>query len=132
MVCKASLTKSSRLSGSASNIPSIRINFLLLSFSNFIFDGAPRGSYRLLTVAFRLPFRRSDADGGESYVIANSGRLPQSKLSSRLAASMQYVRASTQAFQLILLTEATATEAKLPERNEVETWPTHRELAKEP
>ncbi len=32
MVCKASLTKSSRLSGSASNIPSIRINFLLLSF----------------------------------------------------------------------------------------------------
>ena len=69
-----------------------------------------------------------DADGGESYVIANSGRLPQSKLSSRLAASMQYVRASTQAFQLILLTEATATEAKLPERNEVETWPTHRSL----
>jgi hypothetical protein len=35
MVCKASLTKSSRLSGSASNMPSIRINSLLLSsYSN--------------------------------------------------------------------------------------------------
>ena len=37
MVCKASLTKSSRLSGSASNIPSIRINFLLLSFEQLRF-----------------------------------------------------------------------------------------------
>ena len=41
MVCKASLTKSSRLSGSASNIPSIRINFLLLSFEQLRYDGAP-------------------------------------------------------------------------------------------
>src|SRR5271169_1615467 len=37
------------------------------------------------------------ADGGEGYVIANSGRSPHSKLSSPLAARMQQVRASTQA-----------------------------------
>jgi len=132
MVCEASLTKSSRLSGSASNIPSIRINFLLLSFQPLRFRWCAAGNLKAPHGSLSATVSPPDADGGESYVIANSGRLSQSKLSSRLAASMQYVRASTQAFQLILLTEATATEAKLPERIEVETRPTHRELATEP